>query len=154
MKLLLIVRRHSLSVFDVNFFTFSTSSSKPRVRMLPNLIYKYIGWFSLRFVHFMSKSQILYFCWIFCHFWLKLIFSTSSSKRQVRVLPNLIYKYLGWFSLRFVNFVEKSQFLWFWWIFLSFLVKIDIFDFFFKSASQSAFKFDIQVPWVVLSPIC
>ena len=70
------------------------------------------------------------------------------------MLSNLIYKFLGWLFLRFVNFVAKSQFLYFWWIFLSFLVKIDIFDFFFRTASRSASKFDIQVPWVVLSQIC
>ena len=37
---------------------------------------------------------------------------------------------------------------------LGHLVKIDIFDFFFKTASQNASKFDIQLPWVVLSQIC
>ena len=41
-----------------------------------------------------------------------------------------------------------------WWIFLPFLVKNDIFHFFFKTTSQIASKFDIQLPWVVLSQIC
>ena len=87
-------------------------------------------------------SYSLFLVNILCHFWSKLIFSTSSSKPQVRMLPNLIYKYLGWFFLRFVHFVSKSQILYFWRIFLSFLVKINIFNFF-KTASQNVFKFDL-----------
>ena len=87
-------------------------------RMVSNLICKYLGWFSLRFVHFVSISWILYFSWIF---WL--IFSQNWYFRlllQNRIsewFHILIYEYLGWFSLRFVHSVSISWVLYFLWIF-------------------------------------
>ena len=67
------------------------------------------------------------------------------------MFSNLMYMYFGWCPLRFVHFMSKSQNLYFRWIFL---VKINIFNFFFKTVSQNVFKFDVQVPWVVPSQIC
>jgi len=59
--------------------TFPSSSPKPQLRMASYLTCKYLGWFSLRFVHFVSISWILYFWWIFWvifirnwYFWLLL----------------------------------------------------------------------------------
>ena len=95
------------------------------------------------------------FCEYFCNFWSKLISLNSYSKLQVRMHSNLIYKYFGWFYPRFVQFVFKSQNLYFWWIFS---VKIDIFDFFLKTARQNVsymylfiFNFFSNCWWTILN---
>ena len=66
--ILLIVRRR-LSVrpsfVRPSTITFSSSSPEPQLRMVSNLICNYLEWFSLRFVHFVSITWILYFWWIF-----------------------------------------------------------------------------------------
>ena len=103
---------------------FSTSSPEPQLRMVSKLIYKYLGWFSLRFVHFVSISWILFFWWIFWvifdkNWYFQLLRRTDLKSECFQIW---YAKYLRWFSLRFVHFRSTSLFSIFGEYFLSKLI--------------------------------
>ena len=103
--ILLVVRRRLSSVnnYIFNFFSRTATWNGFKFDMqVPWVVLAQICSFCVNILNFVFLVDIL------GHFWSKLIFLTSSPEPQLRMVSNLISKYLGLFSLRFIHFVSIS----------------------------------------------